>query len=132
MHRSCTMVAENGLSNGVDGNILEEQADLYDRQIRLWGVDTQKRWAAEFRLRGELVAADRVLDAFHLSPSSCIYCPTISCVPARSSERHRFPGTRHRAFCVTVLRRHYHIPAFLVSSTQNVVRSRILYRVASQ
>ena len=25
-------------------NITEDEAALYDRQIRLWGLDAQKRW----------------------------------------------------------------------------------------
>ena len=28
----------------VDKNISEDEAALYDRQIRLWGVDAQKKW----------------------------------------------------------------------------------------
>jgi molybdopterin/thiamine biosynthesis adenylyltransferase len=32
----------------VDKNISEDEAALYDRQIRLWGVDAQKKYFSLF------------------------------------------------------------------------------------
>lgn len=32
-------------SNGIE--LTEQEAELYDRQIRLWGLDSQKRYAIE-------------------------------------------------------------------------------------
>lgn len=64
------------MTNGAGGIISEEQATVYDRQIRLWGVETQKRWAAKSRLDGEgFGAADVPVDVFllHLFCCSCIW-----------------------------------------------------------
>lgn len=37
-------IASEGLTEGLVVTITEDEAALYDRQIRLWGLDAQKRW----------------------------------------------------------------------------------------
>jgi len=55
-----TMVEQDSLT------LTEDEAALYDRQIRLWGLDAQKRYMHKFYNRYPLLTASVTVHEFEL------------------------------------------------------------------
>jgi hypothetical protein len=63
--RALAAMDGGGGAGGAEGELTAQETALYDRQIRVWGVDAQKRCAA---------AKDLVFALSCLFPRPCFFC----------------------------------------------------------